>query len=105
MSSGFQGIKQGLQEAITHAGATELQTPADVAARLTLALESDGPAFMVAFRAIVWAWGLDDIATVCGMSGDELAKELHADARQRFDTVRRVCHALGVRLVAQPVHA
>lgn len=105
MSSGFKGIKQGLQEAIAHAGAVEPKTPADVAARLTLALESDGPAFMVAFRVIVWAWGLDDIATVCGMSGDELARELHPDAQPRFETIRRVCGALGVRLVAKPIHA
>ena len=70
----IQSRQQELHEAFAHAKALDLKAPADVAARLTLALESDGPAFMVAFRAIVWAWGLDDIATVCGMSSDELAR-------------------------------
>jgi len=29
---------------------------------------------------------------------------LRADAQPRFDTISKVCAALGVKLVAQPVH-
>ncbi|TBO27288.1 transcriptional regulator, partial [Aquabacterium lacunae] len=28
-----------------------------------------------------------------------------ADAQPRFDTISKVCAALGVKLVAQPIHA
>ena len=37
--------------------------------------------------------------------GDGLYKALRPDAQPRFDTVSRVCAALGVKLVAQAVHA
>lgn len=40
-----------------------------------------------------------------GIGREALYKALRADAQPRFDTVARVCKALGVRLVVQPSHA
>jgi len=39
-----------------------------------------------------------------GITREALYKALRPDSAPRFDTVSRVCAALGVRLVAQPVH-
>jgi probable addiction module antidote protein len=38
------------------------------------------------------------------MTREALYRALRPDAHPRFETVARVCAALGVRLVAQPVH-
>ncbi|MGZ8257180.1 MAG: hypothetical protein ACXW1C_04670 [Gallionella sp.] len=39
------------------------------------------------------------------LTREALYKALRADAQPRFETVSRVCAALGVRLVAQPIHS
>ncbi len=51
------------------------------------------------------ARGMSEIARAAGLSREELYKALKPNAKPRFDTINRVCGALGVRLVAQPVHA
>ena len=58
---------------------------------------------------IARARGMSEIAKVCGRVRADprslvLVKgALRPDAQLRFDTISRVCTALGVRLVAQPV--
>jgi probable addiction module antidote protein len=47
---------------------------------------------------------MSEIAKASGITREALYKALRADAFPRFDTINRVCAALGVRLVAQPVH-
>jgi probable addiction module antidote protein len=49
------------------------------------------------------ARGMTDIAKASGLSREALYKALRPNAQPRFDTINRVCRALGVRLVAQPV--
>ncbi len=45
------------------------------------------------------------IAKESGIGREALYKALRADAHPRLDTIARVCTALGVKLVVQPVHA
>jgi probable addiction module antidote protein len=46
---------------------------------------------------------LGNIAKDAGLGRESLYKALRADANPRFDTISRVCKALGVKLVAQPI--
>lgn len=47
---------------------------------------------------------MTEIAKSAGITREALYKALRPGSAPRFDTVRRVCAALGVRLVVQPVH-
>jgi len=47
---------------------------------------------------------MSDIAKASGITREALYKALRSDAQPRFDTVSRICAALGVKLVAQAVH-
>jgi probable addiction module antidote protein len=42
------------------------------------------------------------IAEETGIGREALYKALRADSQPRFDTISRVCKALGVKLVVQP---
>jgi probable addiction module antidote protein len=54
---------------------------------------------------IARARGMSDIARASGICREALYKALRPDAQPRFDTIARVCEALGVKLVAQPIHS
>jgi transcriptional regulator with XRE-family HTH domain len=45
---------------------------------------------------------MSEIAKASGLTREALYKALRADAQPRFDTISRVCAALGVRLVRNP---
>lgn len=86
--------------------AEHLTTEAEVAAYLSMVLEEDDPAELAhALGVIARARGMTEIASASGMTREALYKALRPGSRPRFDTIRRVCGALGVRLVAQPIHA
>lgn len=86
--------------------AEHLKTEEDVAAYLTLVLEEEDPAELAhALGVIARARGMSEIATASGLTREALYKALRPGSKPRFDTISRVCAALGVRLVAQPVHA
>ncbi|MDD5058074.1 MAG: putative addiction module antidote protein [Sideroxydans sp.] len=53
---------------------------------------------------IARARGMSEIAQASGLIREALYKALRPNAHPRFDTINRVCTALGVRLVAQAVH-
>jgi len=77
-----------------------------IAAYLTDILEANDPALLAAALGdIARAHGMSEIAKASGISREALYKALRPDAQPRFDTISRVCAALGVKLVAQPVHA
>lgn len=77
-----------------------------IAAYLTDILEANDPALLAAALGdIARARGMSEIAKASGISREALYKALRADTQPRFDTISRVCAALGVKLVAQPVHA
>ena len=77
-----------------------------VAEYLTALIEDHDPALLAAALGdIARARGMSEIARASGLTREALYKALRPDAQPRFDTVARVCAALGVRLVAQPVGA
>jgi probable addiction module antidote protein len=77
-----------------------------MAAYLTDVLEANDPALLAAALGdVARARGMSEIAKASGITREALYKALRADAQPRFDTISRVCTALGVRLVAQPLHA
>ena len=75
-----------------------------VAEYLTQVLaDGDSAELVRALGHIAKARGMAQIAKDSGLGRESLYKALRPDAQPRFDTVLRVCAALGVRLVAQPV--
>ena len=81
-----------------------LDSEAAVAAYLTDILEANDPALLAAALGdIARARGMSEIAKASGLTREALYKALRPDAQPRFDTISRVCTALGVRLVAQAV--
>ncbi len=82
-----------------------LDSETAIAAYLTDILEANDAALLAAALGdIARARGMTEIAKTAGITREALYKALRPDSAPRFDTVSRVCAALGVRLVAQPVH-
>ncbi len=76
-----------------------------IAEYLTIVLEENDPAALAqALGTAARARGMTEIAKATGLAREALYKALRADAQPRFDTVNRVCQALGVKLVAQPLN-
>lgn len=70
-----------------------------IAEYLTAALEDpDLDAFLVAVRDVAKARGIADIAERAGLGRESLYKTLKPGAQPRFDTIRRLLAALGVKL-------
>jgi probable addiction module antidote protein len=68
-----------------------------------MVIEQDDPALLAATLGdIAKARGMTEIAKSTGLAREALYKALRADAQPRFDTVSKVCAALGVKLVAEP---
>lgn len=81
-------------------------TQEDVAAYLTTVLEENDPALLAAaIGDIARARGMTQVAKDSGIAREALYKALRPGSEPRFETISRVCAALGVRLVAQPVHS
>jgi len=47
---------------------------------------------------------MSQVAKDSGIAREALYKALRPGSEPRFETISRVCAALGVRLVAQPMH-
>ena len=76
----------------------------DVAEYLTAVISDGDPALLAAALGdIARARGMTEIAKASGLTREALYKALRPNAQPRFDTIARVCAALGVRLVAQPI--
>ena len=77
-----------------------------VAAYLTDVLAANNPALLAsALGTVARARGMSEIARHSGLTREALYRALRPDAQPRFDTVSRVCAALGVKLVAQAERA
>ena len=82
-----------------------LDSETSIAAYLTDILQAnDAGLLAAALGDIARARGMSEIAKAAGITREALYKALRPDSAPRFDTVNRVCTALGVRLVAQAVH-
>lgn len=76
-----------------------------IAEYLTVVLEENDPAALAqALGAVARARGMTEISKASGITRESLYKALRPGAQPRFDTIAKVMSALGVRLVAQPVH-
>lgn len=81
--------------------ARQLKSEEDIAAYVTMVIEDGDAAELAhALGIAAKARGMSEIAKATGLTREALYKAL----TPRFDTINRVCAALGVRLVAQPVH-
>jgi probable addiction module antidote protein len=86
--------------------AEQLKEEEDIAAYLTMVIEEgDTSELAHALGVAARARGMSDIAKASGITREALYRALRPDASPRFDTISRVCTALGVRLVAKPIHS
>jgi probable addiction module antidote protein len=94
-----------VNELPTFEAAPYLDSEEAIAAYLTDILEANDAALLAsALGDIARARGMSEIAKAAGITREALYKALRPDAAPRFETVSRVCAALGVRLVVQPAH-
>ena len=76
-----------------------LDSEETIAEYLTAALENPDPdAFLVAVSDVAKARGMSKVAANAGLGRESLYKTLKPGAQPRFDTVRRLLDALGVKL-------
>jgi probable addiction module antidote protein len=82
--------------------AEHLKTTEDIAAYLTMVMdEGDTAELAHALGVAARAKGMSEVARTAGMTREALYKALRAGAQPRFETVLRVCKALGVHLHAE----
>jgi probable addiction module antidote protein len=73
-----------------------------IAEYLTIVMEENDPAALAdALGTVARARGMSEIARASGLTREALYKALRPSSQPRFDTIRRVCAAMGVKLVAQ----
>ncbi len=82
-----------------------LKTEEDVATYLTLVLEENDISELThALGVVARARGMSAVAEQSGLTREALYKALRPSSQPRFDTINRVCSALGMRLVVQAAH-
>ncbi len=80
-----------------------LHNDEEISAYLTAVLEEgDSGLLAAALGDIARARGMSEVARQSGITREALYKALRPGSEPRFETVQRVCEALGVKLVAQP---
>ena len=79
-----------------------LKTEEDIAEYITMVIEEGDAAELAhALGVAAKVRGMADIAQAAGLTREALYKALRPGAHPRFDTISRVCNALGIRLVAR----
>ena len=74
-----------------------------VAQYIGLAIEEgDSGLLAAALGDVARARGMSNVAEAAGLTREALYKALRPQAHPRFDTIQRVCKALGVRLTVAP---
>ena len=83
--------------------AHHLKSKEDIAAYITMVIEEGDAAELAhALGVAARARGMSEVAKDAGLTREALYKALRPNAKPRFDTINRVCIALGVRLKAEP---
>ena len=78
--------------------AATLDTPAAIAEYLTAAAEDPNPeVFLAALGDVAKARGMAQIAKDAGLGRESLYKALSSGAHPRYETIKAVLHALGVK--------
>jgi probable addiction module antidote protein len=86
--------------------AEHLDSEEAIAAYLTLVIEENDPSELAhALGTVARARGMAVVAQDSGITREALYRALRPGSQPRFDTIQRVCTALGVRLCAAPLHA
>ena len=86
--------------------AEHLDSDQAIAEYLTIVMEENNPSELThALGTIARARGMTEVAKASGLTREALYKALRPNSQPRFDTIARVCTALGVKLVAQVAHA
>ena len=86
--------------------AEHLDSDQAIAEYLTTVMEENDPGELThALGVIARARGMSEVARAAGLTREALYKALRPNSQPRFDTIARVCAALGVKLVAQPAAA
>lgn len=76
-----------------------------ISAYLTEALADPDPElFLMAVKNVARARGMTQLAKDAGLGRESLYKALAPGAKPRYDTVLKLIHALGLRLVVSPSH-
>lgn len=76
-----------------------------VAEYLTIVLEeNDASLLAAALGDVARARGMSEIAKASGITREALYKALRADSQPRFETIARVCSALGLKLSVTVAH-
>lgn len=77
-----------------------------IAEYITAALEDPNPdVFLTAVRDVARARGMAQLAKDAGLGRESLYKALTPGAKPRYDTMLKLLHALGVKLLVSPVHS
>ena len=85
-------------------GADYLDSEETIAEYLAAALDNpDHDVFLAAVSDVAKARGMTAVAAGAGLGRESLYKALRPGAQPRFDTVRRLLNALGVRLDVSPL--
>ena len=86
--------------------AEHLDSDQAIAEYLTIVMEeNDAGELTHALGVIARARGMSEVARAAGLTREALYKALRPNSQPRFDTIARVCTALGVKLVARPAAA
>ncbi len=82
-----------------------IKSDADIVEYLSQVLEEgDAGELAAALGHIAKARGMTEIARASGIRREALYKALRSNSHPRFDTIQRVCQALGVKLIAAPAN-
>ena len=82
--------------------AEHLKTDEDIAIYLSVVLESDDHTELKhALGVVAKARGMTEVARAAGLTREALYKALRPNSQPRFDTIARVCRALGLKLTTQ----
>lgn len=82
--------------------AEQLKTDEDIASYLSQVLEDNDPSELThALGVIARARGMTEVARAAGLTREALYKALRPNSQPRFDTIARVCRALGLKLTTQ----
>ena len=85
--------------------AHQLKNDADIVEYLQQVIkEGDSGELAAALGHIAKARGMTEIAKASGIQREALYKALRSQSHPRFETIQRVCKALGLRLTVEQVH-
>jgi probable addiction module antidote protein len=75
-----------------------------IADYIRLAIEDGDPGLLAATLGdVARASGMTKVAQAAGLTREALYKALRPDSHPRFETIQKVCRALGVKLTATAV--